>query len=112
MRRLAILLLAVLSAASWAAEPEDPPARGRSGVDWPTFLGPTGDGVSPETGIRTDWSRGLPLVWQKDVGEGYSMGTVASGRFFLFDRVRGDARLRALDASSGEVLWSTSYPSR
>ncbi len=28
------------------------------GVDWPTFLGPTGDGKSSETGILTDWSGG------------------------------------------------------
>lgn len=111
-RGITALLLASLAATSAAPEPENPALRERAGVDWPTFLGPTGDGVSPETGIRTDWSRGLPLVWQKEVGEGYSMGSVASGRFFLFDRVGQEARLRALDAGNGEVLWSTTYPSR
>ena len=27
----------------------------KTGVDWPSFLGPTGDSKSPETGILTDW---------------------------------------------------------
>ena len=29
----------------------------KAGGDWPRFLGPTGDGVSPETGILTTWPK-------------------------------------------------------
>jgi outer membrane protein assembly factor BamB len=87
------------------------PSPGRSGHDWPAFLGPTGDAVSGETGIRTDWSEGLPLVWERRLGEGYSMGSVSAGRFFLFDGARGEARLTALDAATGRELWRSTHPS-
>ena len=40
------------------------------------------------------------------------MGSVASGRLFLFDGAGDKARLRALDARSGEALWTADYPSR
>lgn len=80
------------------------------GADWPTFLGPTGDGKSAETGIRTDWRRGLPILWHLEVGEGYSAPSVAAGRLFQFDRVGGEARLRALNAETGVELWRSTYP--
>jgi len=38
------------------------------------------------------------------------MASVASGRLFLFDRVGDKARLRALDARTGEALWTAEYP--
>ena len=79
-------------------------------ADWPTFLGPHHDGSSRETGIRTDWSGGLPIVWQTEVGEGYSMASVADGRLFFFDRVGDEARLMALDAATGKLLWESRYP--
>jgi outer membrane protein assembly factor BamB len=81
-----------------------------AGSDWPRFLGPFGTGVSPETGIRTDWTGGLRVIWQLSVGEGYSAPVVADGRLFHFDR-RGDtARLTAYDAASATEQWRFEYP--
>ena len=41
--------------------------------DWPTFLGPHGDGTSTEIGLVEGWgAEGPPLLWEKDVGTGYS----------------------------------------
>ncbi len=49
-----------------ATAPEPPDLRTRvSGSDWPTFMGPTGDGKSIET-IRTDWP--LKVRWHQKVG--------------------------------------------
>ena len=60
----------------------DPAVRSH-GIDWPSFLGPHRNGKSPETGIRTDWSGdGLPLLWQRELGEGYGIGSVSRGRYF------------------------------
>lgn len=82
------------------------------GDDWPTFLGAAGNGCSNETGILTDWSEGkLKVLWQTQLGEGYGIGSVASGRYLHFDRHRDAARVRCFVAETGEPLWTFSYPS-
>ena len=79
--------------------------------DWPQHLGPTRDARSPETGAALAWpDGGPPLLWQRPLGSGYSMPSVAGGRAFVFDRVGGQARLTAIDAATGDEIWQTSYP--
>lgn len=95
-----------------ADDPPPPDLRTRkTGHDWPCFLGPTGDGVCAETGILKPWPAvGPHLVWMKTLGTGYSMPVVARGRLYLYDRIRARARLRALNAETGEELWKFDYP--
>ena len=82
-----------------------------SGTDWPRFLGPTGDSKSPETGILTHWPPdGPPVVWHRQLGTSYGIGSVAGGRFFQFDRHGDQARLTCLDARTGKLLWKIEYP--
>jgi len=84
---------------------------GPGGVDWPRFLGPTGDGKSPEVGILTDWGDcGPPVVWHRELGTSYGIGSVANGRFFQFDRYGDCARLTCLDSRTGKFLWKFEYP--
>ncbi len=86
---------------------------GTPGVDWFRFLGPTLDAKSPEVGINKDWSTDpLPVVWQREVGEGYSAPSVARGRLFFFDRHGDQARLVALDKNTGKELWRSEYPTQ
>ncbi|GIW93712.1 MAG: hypothetical protein KatS3mg110_1753 [Pirellulaceae bacterium] len=81
------------------------------GEDWPQFLGPRRNSTSRETGIRTDWSREkLPVVWHLPVGEGYSIGSVAKGRYVHFDRVGNEARVLCVHAETGRQLWEYRYP--
>src|SRR5689334_16180514 len=71
----AVPVAAALAPSADAAPPADPAPLGtrKAGSDWPRFLGPLGNGVSPEKGILTKWpADGLRLVWQAEVGEGYS----------------------------------------
>ncbi len=100
------------SSSSLPAEPRSQPVSlPARGVDWPRFLGPTGDSKSPETGILTDWGAcGPPLVWQRELGAGYGIGSVAGGRFYQFDRVADQARLVCLDSRTGKLLWKFEYP--
>ncbi|MFN0021264.1 MAG: PQQ-binding-like beta-propeller repeat protein [Pirellulaceae bacterium] len=117
---LLILVLLLSASNSSTAEPEKdtlPTNLGsrKSGVDWSSFLGPTGDGKSPEKGIRTKWRAtseepGLKLVWSKPLGVGYAPPTVSRGRLFLFDRFGDKARLYALNAETGAPLWKYDYP--
>src|SRR5687767_1005500 len=80
-----LLLLALLA----AQDVEDLRAR-KTGVDWPTFLGPTQDSVSPERGLLASWPEGGPrVVWQRPIGEGYAPPAIHKGRLFAVDRVGG-----------------------
>ncbi len=106
-------------ARSAPGQSDDPESRtsdsgertGNPGVDWPRFLGPTGDSKSPETGILTDWGEcGPPVVWHRELGTGYGIGSVSEGRFFQFDRYEDQARLSCLDSRTGELLWKFEYP--
>lgn len=82
------------------------------GSDWPQFLGPHRDSKSPEVGIRTDWEGepGLPIVWQRSLGNGYGMPTISRGRLFQADRVGDRVRLSCLRSETGEELWTAEYP--
>ena len=80
--------------------------------DWPSILGPRGDGTSEEK-LELPWpAEGPKVLWWKAVGEGYSAPIVAKGRLFVFDRTGDEARLSAWDAESGRELWQMRYPSR
>ncbi len=88
----------------------------QQGVDWPAFLGPTGDSRSPETGILTGWGdAGPPIVWHHRVATSYAAPTISRGRLFLFDRhdprpgAPGNARLTCMAAETGEKLWQFEY---
>jgi outer membrane protein assembly factor BamB len=93
-----------ISSALWAADPA-------AGSDWARFLGPTGDGKSPETGIVKTWPKeGPPLLWQAPVGEGYAAPSIASGRLYVFDRRGNKARLTSMNARTGDEVWRSEYP--
>jgi outer membrane protein assembly factor BamB len=80
-------------------------------ADWPQFLGPERDGTSTETGLARTWPRtGPPLVWQKDVGEGFSGPVVAGERLILFYRIKGQEIIECLNAVTGASLWKSAYP--
>ena len=81
------------------------------GEDWPSFLGPRRDGKSIETGILREWPpSGPPLVWTLDVGDGYSMPSVADGRLYHFDRDGDEVRLTAVGSVDGKSIWQVRAP--
>jgi hypothetical protein len=81
--------------------------------DWPQFLGPERNGVSAETGLAASWPKdGPPVVWQRDVGEGFSGPVVAGGRLILFHRVGDEEVVECLDAATGKPQWKQAYPTR
>ena len=87
------------------------PAQAGDGGDWPRFMGPNGDGKSPESSLWLTWPKtGPPVRWTREVGEGYSMASVARGRLFLFDRHGEQARLTCLNSETGAELWRVEFP--
>jgi outer membrane protein assembly factor BamB len=78
--------------------------------DWPTFLGPTQDGVSSEKGIKPWPKEGLRKVWECPLGVGFAPPVIADGRLFHFDRFGDSCRLSCREAPSGKFLWKYEYP--
>ena len=108
-RTLVSLALTVLTAATTAATTA-------SADDWPQWGGPRRDLVWREKGIvKTLPTTGLlPRVWSTPIGEGYSGPAVAKGRVYITDFVRQQRieRIQSLDAQSGKILWTSTYPVR
>jgi len=81
-------------------------------ADWPQFLGPNRDGTSTETGLVARIPpNGLPLLWEKKLGTGYSAPSVVGSTLVLFHRDGPEERVEAVDALTGEPRWKYSYPS-
>jgi outer membrane protein assembly factor BamB len=80
-------------------------------ADWPQFLGPDRNGISPETNLSAPWPADGPrVVWKKDVGEGFSGPAVAHGRLILFQRKSSQEIVDCLDSKTGGEVWHFSYP--
>jgi len=79
--------------------------------DWPQWRGPNRDGISKETGWRTQWPEGGPKVlWRADVGAGYSSFAVVGGRVYTMGNADKNDTVFCLNADTGEIVWRQSYP--
>ncbi len=78
--------------------------------DWPQFLGPTRDGVSPEK--VAPWTPPPKVLWRQPVGDGHSSPVVSAGIVYLHARVpaKNEEEVIAFDAATGTVKWRRSYP--
>jgi outer membrane protein assembly factor BamB len=96
--RLAAILVMVTACSSLAA-------------DWPQYLGPDRNSISPEKGLLRSWPESGPKVlWTVAVGRGYGGPVVTDGKVYLLDRDDevGD-NLRCFDLSNGKELWNFGY---
>jgi outer membrane protein assembly factor BamB len=83
-----------------------------AGEDWPRFLGPRGNNTSSETGLRDRWfTNGLPLLWKKDIGSGYSAPSVRGDHLVLHHRLNDEEIVESFDPATGKQLWRYGYPS-
>jgi outer membrane protein assembly factor BamB len=82
-----------------------------AGADWPQFLGPNRDGTSSENGLADAWPADGPrVVWQAQIGQGFSGPVVARGRLVLFHRLADKEIVDCRDAKTGRPLWQFAYP--
>ncbi|QNN21649.1 PQQ-binding-like beta-propeller repeat protein [Planctomycetales bacterium ZRK34] len=80
-------------------------------VDWPHWLGPNYDGISPETGWQAKWDAGgPPIAWRANIGIGFSSVAVAGGKLYAIGYDDGHEIVHCFDAASGQVIWSQKYP--
>jgi outer membrane protein assembly factor BamB len=81
--------------------------------DWSQFLGPNRNGVSSEIGLIEKFpTNGPTLVWQKEIGTGYSAPSVQDGKLVLFHRIANEEIIESLNATNGSPIWRYEYPSR
>jgi outer membrane protein assembly factor BamB len=79
-------------------------------ADWPQLLGPTRNGICTEKDLLDTFpKKGPAVVWQLDVGEGFSSPAIAGDRLILFHRISDEDVVECLVASSGKRLWKHSY---
>jgi outer membrane protein assembly factor BamB len=82
-----------------------------SAADWPQWRGPNQDGVSRD---QSGWFDGWPAdpqpAWSRQVGVGFSSMAVADGRVYTMGNQDDVDTVYCLDAQSGRVIWSHSYP--
>ena len=80
-------------------------------ADWPQFLGPDRNAISPEKGLMRSWPKDGPKVlWTISLGAGYGGAAVSEGKVYILDRIGNDKDiLRCLDLLTGKEQWSYVY---
>lgn len=73
-------------------------------------LGPGHDFTSDIQGLATTWpASGPKLLWQRDLGDGYSGIVAEDGRLYTMWHRGDDEVAVAVDAATGETLWEARY---
>ena len=84
--------------------------------DWPCFLGPSHDGISPETKINDYLDQPSPgqaypiPLWSVTKGESYAAPSIKNDLLILFHRIQDNEVIECLAATNGDLFWSYRYP--
>ena len=79
-------------------------------ADWPHWRGPAYSGISEEKDWRSQWSGEPKVLWEAEVGLGFSSFAVADGRVLTTGHEDEKDTVFCLDAKSGKEIWKHSYP--
>jgi outer membrane protein assembly factor BamB len=80
-------------------------------ANWPQFNGLTRNNRSLETGLLTRWpAEGPPRAWTSyGMGAGFSSVSVVNGVVYTMGNKGASESIIALDAGTGEKIWSTPF---
>ena len=81
----------------------------QAGGDWPQWRGPNRDGTLAAFAEPKSWPDQLTKRWKIEIGTGYATPIVVGNRVFAFSRQEDNEVMRAIDAGSGKIIWTTSY---
>ncbi|MGB0580273.1 MAG: PQQ-binding-like beta-propeller repeat protein [Limisphaerales bacterium] len=74
--------------------------------NWPQWRGPTGDGVSRETGLPMTWDDETNVRWKTPLpGEGNSTPVVWGNKIFLAQAAEEERLLMCFARSNGKLMW-------
>jgi outer membrane protein assembly factor BamB len=81
--------------------------------DWPQILGPNRDGIAVGETLLPTWpDAGPELAWTADVGDGFAGVAVRNNVVFLFQRKKDQEVVTALNAETGQEIWSRGFACR
>lgn len=84
---------------------------GASAGDWPQILGPNRNGVAADERISTSWpDSGPKVLWQRNVGSGFSGVSVSREVAVLFHRIDDAEIVEAMHGLTGRRIWKSSFP--
>ena len=75
-------------------------------AQWPQWRGPARDGSVATPPRGDDWPERPVLLWEREVGEGYSGPVVARDRVWVHAREGGQEVVSSLALDNGKELWS------
>jgi outer membrane protein assembly factor BamB len=80
--------------------------------DWSQWRGAKHDGISSERSWFKPWPVDGPTrLWKANVGIGFSSVSISNGRLFTMGNTTTNVdTVWCLDAASGRVIWTNSYP--
>jgi len=79
--------------------------------DWPQYRGADRNGISHETGWRSQWGTNGPAVlWRASAGVGFSSFAVVLQRVYTMGNTNDVDTVFAFESSTGKVRWRHSYP--
>jgi len=79
--------------------------------DWPHFLGPAHDAISPETHLLHEWPESGPAkVWEVGKGDGYTAPVISGDFCVIFHALEGRETIECLHRETGRRFWSFDYP--
>jgi outer membrane protein assembly factor BamB len=85
-------------------------ATAAESLGWPHIRGTNYDGVSPETGLASEWpEQGPPVLWVKELGQGYSSIVVQNNRAYTQYQTLAGQFVLCMDANTGKTIWSYRY---
>jgi len=85
-------------------------AFGSRAENWPSFRGPTRQGISNEKNLPLHWGAESNVAWKTAIpGMGWSSPILWGDRVFVTSATENgtSCRLISLDAKSGRILWDT-----
>lgn len=116
MHRRAFLLSAAAARANSGPRVHRKPgplSAGATTEEWPSFLGPSHNGISRETKlIKSFPASGPPLVWEFCKGTGYSSLGIAAGKLVFLHRQDDREIVECLHPETGERFWQFAYPTQ
>ena len=78
--------------------------------DWPQLLGPRRDGTYEGGDLAKSWPEAGPKVlWEKEIGHGFSNPVVANDRVILFHRIGDEELVEAVEPDTGKPIWTFRY---
>ncbi len=78
------------------------------GADWPSWRGPLGNSISPETQAPTQWDNTKNIRWRIELPDlGNSSPIVLGNRVFITQAIEAEGirQVMCFDRSNGKLLW-------